>query len=68
MTMIPQLRKPGRNRPYVTIVDTGLAMRCQNLLAGVALGQEEDPQWLPDLDKIEEAASALADELQRRTF
>jgi hypothetical protein len=63
---INQIKHPDREKPYVTIVDTGLAVRCQQLLVGVLMGHGEG--WTVNLEMVEEAAAALHDEIQHRTF
>lgn len=76
MDEIKQLRKPGRARPYVTIVDTGLLVAAQHMLAAVYLALEDpagsDFPGLEDLaaaqERILELANRLTDELTSRTF
>lgn len=70
---IKQLRKPGRERPYVTIVDSGLLMTAQNILAGLYLGVIDPEGDWPTLDGYDpefllEVANRLARELADRTF
>lgn len=66
---VEQLMHPDRTRPYVTIVDTGIAMAAQNLLAGLVLARTEGDwgDW-PNPDDVERIANALAREIHERTF
>ena len=66
---IPQIREPGRVSPYITIVDTGLAVFIANLLAGLSLYHAEGELEIEDwMEKIEIANNALALEIEQRTF
>lgn len=68
---IKQIKKPGRERPYITIVDTGLAMAAQNFIASLVLRHGEEGNACLDgivWDEVEEIANRLARELQERTF
>ena len=70
MREIKQIRRPGRERPYVTIVDTGLAMAVQNFLASLYLGllEGEDLRACIVEDELLDLANRLANELRERTF
>lgn len=68
---IKQLRKPGREHPYITIVDSGLLLAAQNFIAMLCLRYGEDGSACLDSivwDEVEEIANGLARELQQRTF
>lgn len=73
---IKPLIKPGRQCPYVTVVDTALLMAAQNLLAVLShstnqgrtvLDLDGDEQML-DPERVGAIANRIADALQDRTF
>lgn len=71
MDTIPSIRKEGRSRSYVTIVDTGLLLAAQHMLAGLCLAKlGEDGMTFDDVDteRLLELANRLAGELETRTF
>lgn len=75
--MTQQIKKLTREsgRPYITIVDSGLAMTIQWFLTAMYF-QKIDPEGLdewPQLDDFDEEhilemGNRLANELQKRTF
>ena len=60
--------KRGRTRPYVTIVDTGLAVAIQNVLAGACLAHDEGTVGAFNWQRVHELSDLLSDEIERRTL
>ena len=74
---IRPVTKPGRVNPYITIVDTGLAMAAQNFLGMLELWIDETLAEGGTLDdfkaninwtRVGNISDGLFDEIESRTF
>lgn len=65
---VPSVTGPGRERPFIVIVDAGLAIAIQNALANLANFEgEANEDWPgPDWDFLGHLSDRLGDEIATR--